>query len=108
AVAVAQSSTIKGHVTDTTANEPALVDIQLEGPTRMYSSTDVDGNFNITNLLPGTYTLTCSSLGYETEVRKIIVNSGESKTIAINIGATKAEVEGVVVLGSRVSNTQTA
>lgn len=108
AVAVAQSSTIKGIVTDTTAQEPAIVDILLEGPTRFNSSSDEQGNFNFPDLLPGAYTLTFSSMGYESVSKKINLVTGTMQDLSVSIGATKEEVKEVIVVASRVSNTQTA
>jgi hypothetical protein len=104
----AQTASIKGSVIDTTAHEPAIVDILLEGANRINTTTDENGNFYVPNLAPGAYTITCTSLGYAPAILQINLNSGAEQLVAINIGAIKEEVDEVVVVATRMSHTQTS
>ena len=57
---------IVGRVTDKHTGEPLpAANIIIEG-TRMGASSDQDGYYVILNVPPGTYTLTCSYIGYKT------------------------------------------
>ncbi|MFH1699894.1 MAG: TonB-dependent receptor [Candidatus Zixiibacteriota bacterium] len=56
---------IKGTVTDEKTGEPLYgVSIQIKG-TNSGAKTDMDGNFVILSVPPGTYTLSFSSVGYQ-------------------------------------------
>ncbi|MEM6723317.1 MAG: alpha-2-macroglobulin family protein [Bacteroidota bacterium] len=45
------------------------------GPTTIGTITDVDGNFQFENLLPGIYTFTASYIGFENQTREVVVGS---------------------------------
>lgn len=67
--------TISGHATDSVGAvlQGATVELQPRGaPT----TTDVQGNFTISNLSPGEYTLTVSSVGFAQFTTKVTVNVG--------------------------------
>ncbi len=50
------------------------------------ASSDMDGNFNINPLDPGTYTVECSSLGYATlKVNNILISPGRPKVYDFNL-----------------------
>lgn len=61
----AVSSKIAGRITDRKTGEPLRgVAVQIEG-TSLGALTDIDGEFIIYEIPPDTYTLVCSSIGYE-------------------------------------------
>ena len=93
----AQTGTIKGRVFDASNNAPLpFSNIYIEG-TDYGASSDYDGNFIITNLKPGIYQLTASSLGYEDRItEELQVLSGNSAFIEIPMkeaAVTLSEVE---------------
>ena len=56
---------ISGRVQDTETGEPLIgISIMIEGTT-MGASTDVDGNFVITNIPPETYTVVAGGVGHQ-------------------------------------------
>ena len=66
---LAQHGKVKGKVTDATTGEALIgVNIFFEGTTQG-TTTDLDGNYIVIGVRPGTYTLVASYLGYQT-VRK--------------------------------------
>jgi len=97
--AVAQNGKIKGVVTDAKTNERLVgATVMLEATTNG-SITDFDGNFLITNIVPGTYTIRCSFISYETKLLKDIkINSGQELEFNFNLGESTFEIGGVDVI----------
>jgi hypothetical protein len=61
-----QSGKIAGRVIDKTTGEAIpFVSVVIEGTTQG-AATDVDGNYNILNVRPGSYTVKASAIGYKT------------------------------------------
>ncbi len=96
--------TVKGKVLDLEMNSEPLpfVNIYIKG-TETGSTTDFDGIF-IINILPGTYTLVFSFIGYETiEINNVIVAGGDTLTINdVTLSPTEGlALEEVVIQSSR-------
>lgn len=65
AAAPVVKTTLQGKVTDLkTSEELAGVTIQVEG-TNVKAYSDIEGNFKIEGIEPGTYTLTVSYISYQ-------------------------------------------
>ena len=63
----AQTGVICGTVTDAKLKEPLIgASVVIEGTT-VGAITDIDGNFRIENVRPGTYTVTASYVSYQTQ-----------------------------------------
>jgi len=74
-VTLAQTYEIKGKVTDATNGEALIgANIFLKG-TSLGAASDADGNYSIV-AKPGSYTITCSYIGYE-KIEKDIELSGD-------------------------------
>lgn len=74
---LAQDATIRGFVYEKSSGEPIIfTNVYLSG-TQYGASTDVNGFYQISNIPPGTYTLTVSYLGYDTASESITVNKGQ-------------------------------
>ena len=78
---IAQTSQIKGRVTDGEGKAAAFVNIQLV-ETAKGISTDLDGKFALTDLNAGTYTLIASYIGYRTLNQKISIEAGKTLELA--------------------------
>jgi len=62
------------------------------------STSDFDGNFIIDNVVPGTYTLTISFVGYETlEVPNVVVESNKITKVNTGLGASAAALDEVII-----------
>ncbi len=73
---VAQTGDIRGFVYDESNGEPIIfTNVVLEGTT-MGATTDINGFYSITKVEPGTYTVVCSYIGYETAKAEVVVESG--------------------------------
>lgn len=63
-----EKATLKGTVVDKETKEPipfANVTMEADGYTTGGATTDIDGNYTINNVVPGTYSLNTSFVGYE-------------------------------------------
>ena len=96
-----QSSTIKGKVSDATNNESIpFANIYIE-ETKSGVATDLEGNYQIKNLNPGLYTLTCSFVGYESKsIAEIIVNPNKPTIINIQLISSSTSLEEVIIKAS--------
>ncbi len=66
AVALAQTGKIQGRVTDDGGESLPGVNVLIEG-TMQGTATDIDGNYVIIGVRPGTYTLVASYVGFNTQ-----------------------------------------
>ncbi len=97
---VAQTS-LKGNVTDESNGEPILfgnVALLQNGILIIGVETDFDGNYNITNIDPGTYDVEVSYVGYSPQrVEGVIVYEDKVNRLDIQLGAGINLTEVVVV-----------
>ncbi|MET6996288.1 SusC/RagA family TonB-linked outer membrane protein [Chitinophaga defluvii] len=93
----AQSGSISGRATDEDKQALPGVTIMLEG-TSQGTTTDGNGDFKITGIAPGTYTVRAQFVGYVTQQTSINVSTGN---VAINFSLkTETTALGeVVVIG---------
>ncbi|NIR49333.1 TonB-dependent receptor plug domain-containing protein [candidate division KSB1 bacterium] len=89
---------IKGRVFDAQTKEPLVgVNIQLLD-TETGTSTDVEGNFRLTNLPPGSYRLKFTYIGYEPVVRTdVVVSTARPELINVGMKESYVQTETVVV-----------
>lgn len=98
-IAVAQNGKIKGLVTDKKTNEPLVgATIMLEGTT-IGSITDFDGNYVLSNIAPGTYTIRCSFISYETKfLQNITIAANQELEFNFKLGESTVEIGGIDVV----------
>lgn len=100
--AYAQTGTIKGKIT-TADNKPA------EGVTVLIKNTvksavaDNDGQFEINNIMPGSYTLIVSLIGHKDEEQAVTVENGKATSLAINLKLSDKDLNEVVVIANKNS-----
>jgi hypothetical protein len=59
--------------------------VETSGPTTTFTLTDADGNYTLT-LLPGTYELTASALGYQSQIKSnITVTAGQTVEVSFSL-----------------------
>jgi len=59
--------------------------VEASGPTTTFTLTDADGNYTLT-LLPGTYELTASALGYQSQIKSnITVTAGQTVEVSFSL-----------------------
>lgn len=92
------SGIITGKVVDKTTKQPLIgVNLIVVG-TSIGAASDIDGNYVITNLQPGTYSVTASYIGFtESSKSDIAVSSARPKQVNFELAESTINIEGVTV-----------
>jgi iron complex outermembrane receptor protein len=102
--AFAQTATIKGKVTDAPSGEAlpqANVLVTATG-VRTGAVSNLDGEYAVSNLAAGAYTITVSFIGYETKtVANVALKAGEIKVLNLALTGTGIALNPVVTTASR-------
>lgn len=95
---------IKGKVIDKTMNnEPLLMaNVQIKGQEAI-AQTNFNGNFEITNLSPGMYTLIVSYLGYETVEIAVNIKENMVSEVIANLSTLQFNLEDVAGMDTVLS-----
>lgn len=93
-----QDASILGKVTENGEPLP-FVNILLKG-TLIGSSTNVDGQYHLSNITAGDYVLTATSIGYISYQTTLTIREGESKTVNIALEASAQALDETVVTGT--------
>jgi len=101
AIQAQSTGTIEGRVVDAQSMEAlAGVNVMLRGTT--YGAASVtDGNYRITNVPAGTYTLRATYLGFQQFEQEVQVQAGQTLTVSIELRETTLMSDELVVTGSR-------
>lgn len=104
--ALAQNGTITGVVTDSKTGETIIgANVSIQG-TQVGDATNLDGEFTISNVKPGLYTLVVSFVTYKTHtVPNVVVESAKVTKVSIAMQEDATELEEIVVQGAREINT---
>ncbi len=95
--AFAQEGTITGSVVDATSAETLPgVNVVVE-ELGSGAATNADGNFEITGVPAGSYTLSASYVGYQQQTVSVEVEEGETTSIQIELTPSDVELGEVVV-----------
>ena len=90
--------TIQGRVVDKDTQAPLIGANVLICGTAMGAATDMAGEFEITAVPPGSYSIKCMFIGYETVMRTdIVVRSGRVTPVHFQLPMTAVETEAVSV-----------
>ncbi|GAB4134112.1 MAG: TonB-dependent receptor [Raineya sp.] len=103
------TGTIKGQLKEEGAQEAIIgATVFLKG-TSFGTSTDIDGNFQITAIPEGTYTLALSAVGYDSkEIENIKVEAGKIVFINATLYAESTEIGTIEVVARRETGTEIA
>ncbi|MBC8181804.1 TonB-dependent receptor [candidate division KSB1 bacterium] len=95
---------IVGNISDETTNEPLVgANISIEGTTKG-AATDLNGDYYIINIPPGSYTLRVQMMGYATKhITNIVVSVNRTTNVIAKLKETTIEGEVVVVTANRIS-----
>ncbi len=93
----------RGRITGTVAlndNSPAEgIAVVLKGTTQG-TSTNAEGQFELRNVKPGTYTLRISAIGIATVEEQITVAAGETITKNVTLSESREQLDEVIVEGN--------
>ncbi|MEM9679771.1 MAG: TonB-dependent receptor [Bacteroidota bacterium] len=92
------NGSISGYIKDAKTEEPLIgATVQLVGTTQG-AVTNLDGFYQIKDIVPKTYAIEASFIGYKSEVTyNIVVRSGGNPDVNFTLGEAAEELEGVVV-----------
>jgi hypothetical protein len=104
-----QNGSVTGLVSDKDYNDEPLsfASVVIKG-TSIGVSTDMDGNYIITNIEPGTIDLEFSFVGYEIIVKTILIEAEKETVLNISLGASAANLDEVVIKTSISRETESA
>ncbi len=107
--AAAQTGSIAGTVTDVKFKEPLIGATILVQGTSNGVITDLDGNFRLEKLQPGTYTLVVSYISYQTQtIPDVEVIAGQEALLTVELSDASMELQHVVVVAQRRLGTEMA
>ncbi len=96
--AFAQQTGIKGIVSDKVTKETLVGATVLIQGTTIGSTTDLDGNYIITSMAPGSYNLVISYISYKTQIiEKVKVVKDVVLDLNIDLEGNSVALEGVVI-----------
>jgi len=95
----AQEGTIRGRVLDRDTGEPLPgANVVLQGTT-LGAAANLQGEYTISRVPPGTYTLVASFVGYRRAQEQVTVRAGETITVNFRLEVDVRGLEEVVVTG---------
>jgi len=98
---------IKGVVSDKTSKETLVGATVLIQGTTTGSTTDLDGNYLITSLAPGSYNLVVSYISYKTQIiEKVKVEKDVMLEVNIDLEGNSVALEGVVISAKRQAGSE--
>ena len=90
---------LSGRITDKSTGEPLIsANVMIKG-LKIGASTDINGDYFILNVPPGTYTLTVSMLGYESINSSnvdVIIDRTTAKNFSLSVSAIEGDVVNIV------------
>lgn len=100
-IAIASGS-LKGVIIDRDKGIPLVgVNVIVEG-TKIGTSTNEEGEFTISGIIPGNYTLMFSMVGYEQKSKKIKISDKKTVELEISLSAVTLQLPDVTVTGQTV------
>ena len=98
---------IQGSVLDKKVKEPLTgAALLIEGST-IGTTADIDGNFKITGVAPGKYTIKVSYVSYKSQrIPDVIVEKGKLTVLNVELEDAALQLEGVQVVAQRKTDTE--
>lgn len=96
---LAQTATIKGKITLSNNETADNVSIVLKG-TKIGTTTDAAGVYEIKNIKPGNYTLRVSAVGFSSKEKSVTLKSGDEVVENFTVNTSSEELTEVFVNGS--------
>jgi len=93
---------ISGRVIDAASGEPLPgANVVIQG-TSLGAATDADGDYFIINILPGTYSVEATMIGYQgVNMTSVLVSTDNTTPVNYELGSTALEMESVTVTAER-------
>ncbi|MHB8578890.1 MAG: TonB-dependent receptor [Ignavibacteriaceae bacterium] len=102
----AASTSIEGYVKDATSGESLFgANIMLVG-TSMGAASDMNGKYLIQNVLPGTYKIRATYIGYRSQTMDITIKDGDQLKLNFKLEPVAVEGQTVVITAQASGQTQ--
>lgn len=98
-LAVAAQTGIQGTVTDANTNEPLIGATIYVMESEQGTNTNIDGEFQLTGMQAGTYTIRVSFIGYDEYRQGVTIASGQMQTLNIALVPSAIGLDELVVTG---------
>ncbi|NOY51008.1 MAG: TonB-dependent receptor [Chlorobi bacterium] len=107
--AATQTGTLKGKITDAELGEVLIGATILIDGTFIGTSTDLDGNYTITDIKPGIYSLKSQYISFQSRIfENVEIKAGEVTTVNVILSPTTVGLEEFVVNAKANHRTETA
>ena len=94
---LAQGTDIRGVVSDSTSGERLpFANVVVVGTSRG-AATNIQGFYLVPNVPPGAYTISASSIGYETKRRNVVIEAGKPVVVNFELPPKVVEFSEIVV-----------
>lgn len=101
-----QNGTLRGVVYDSKNGETLVAcQMALQGTT-LGTITDLDGTFEIKNVVPGNYNLVFVYISYENLIMPVVITKGDTLTLDVRLNPSTITINEVTVKGTRRVNTE--
>ncbi|MFA3781656.1 TonB-dependent receptor domain-containing protein [Melioribacteraceae bacterium 4301-Me] len=97
-----QKFAISGIIFDEDQNPIPNVNIKIEG-TNIGASSDIKGNFEISNVDSGKHVIVVSAIGYETEKRIVVLSENQQISLEVFLKKKNFLIDNIVVTGTRTN-----
>lgn len=102
-IQISAQTTVTGRITDENGEPLAGANLFLE-ESRQGAAANIDGQYRIPNVEPGTYTLRATYVGYQDYQKKITVPEGRKTiTIDIKLGESPLRLDELIVQATRAN-----
>ena len=99
-----KEASLEGKITDETNSPIPFVNILLE-KSSTGTTSDVDGNYKLENIGPGTHIIKFSAIGYETLTREVDFVSGQPLTLNLTLKEDQQDLGEIVITSNRTRET---
>jgi outer membrane receptor for ferrienterochelin and colicin len=104
-----QNGTLTGLITDKKTKETIVGASAVIQGSSIGASSDLNGVYNITGLLPGKYTLVVSFISYKKQViENVVITKGKTTTINIDLEEDIATISGVTIVAKKTTDSEIA
>jgi TonB-dependent starch-binding outer membrane protein SusC len=98
-LAVAAQTGLQGTVTDSNTNEPLIGATIYVIETEQGTNTNIDGEFQLTGMSAGTYTVRVSFIGYNEFRQAVTITAGQMQTLNVAMVPSAIGLDELVVTG---------
>jgi outer membrane receptor protein involved in Fe transport len=108
ALLFAQNAGLKGTITDSKTHETLPGAYLHFDDTKIGTTTDANGNYQLTNITPGTYKVKVDFIGYDEYEYEITLTANQTSTLYINLSPSSRALKVVSVYGKLDNETEAA